>query len=453
MKLRKLRFVRGSSFLVFLLLISTTGIAQGNLDVWGTVPSPSRGNKASDLKGIDAVAGDDIWAVGEFNPGIPPTETGRRTLIEHWNGTSWSVVRSPNPNWEGLDYATLEAVDDVASNDVWAVGYSEDFASLRLNTLATHWDGTRWRIFPTPNPAGINQPNQLFGVAAVTTENVWAVGRVGLNSKPLTLHWDGTRWQAVRNNCGSGALHGVTAISATDIWAVGEGISCHYDGANWTAVPVPPANGSITIFDVSASTSNDVWAVGQYIYCVDEHCDAFPYAIHWNGSQWQATNPPGVILSGVLALAPNNVFAVGTYSVGTLIIRWDGSQWATVASPDPETGGFLNEIAATNSGELWAVGSYYTFDYKEKTLVEQAPSKTQGTLVGNTNVADAVVSWIGPVNGSTSTDISGHYQAAGLPAGRYSVIVSYGGCNPDAANVDIVAGEITTQDFHLQCSQ
>lgn len=68
MKLRKLRFVPGSSFLVFLLLISTTGVAQGNLNVWGTVPNPSRGNKASDLKGIAAVASDDIWAVGEFNP-------------------------------------------------------------------------------------------------------------------------------------------------------------------------------------------------------------------------------------------------------------------------------------------------------------------------------------------------------------------------------------------------
>ena len=68
MKLRKLRFVHGSTFLIFFLLISTSGVAQGNLDVWGTVPSPSRGNKASDLKGIAAVASDDIWAVGEFNP-------------------------------------------------------------------------------------------------------------------------------------------------------------------------------------------------------------------------------------------------------------------------------------------------------------------------------------------------------------------------------------------------
>ncbi|MGH8008784.1 MAG: hypothetical protein ACREQ3_17480, partial [Candidatus Binatia bacterium] len=53
--------------------------AQSDLPVWGLVPSPNRGPLANTLKGIAAVSTNDIWAVGEFNPGIPPTATGRRT--------------------------------------------------------------------------------------------------------------------------------------------------------------------------------------------------------------------------------------------------------------------------------------------------------------------------------------------------------------------------------------
>src|SRR5581483_3103344 len=237
----------------------------------------------------------DIWAVGEFNPGVPPTETGRRTLAEHWDGTAWRIVPTPNPSWTGLDLATLEAADKVATNDVWAVGFSEDFGSLAIRTLTEHWDGTRWIIVPSPNPAGPKLPNQLFDVAAVAANDAWSVGAVTTDYRPLILHWDGSIWRAVANNCGGkyNELHGITALSVADIWAVGEFTTCHYDGKSWTAFAIPPSGGTDTLFDVSAVSANDVWAVGQSIFCDAYHCYAEPYAIHWNGSQWQKTLAPG----------------------------------------------------------------------------------------------------------------------------------------------------------------
>jgi hypothetical protein len=86
---------------------------------WGTVPSPNRGNRQNVLKGISTISASDIWAVGEYNPGVPPTETGRRTLTQHWDGSTWKVVASPNPSWTGLDLATLEDVAAISANDVW----------------------------------------------------------------------------------------------------------------------------------------------------------------------------------------------------------------------------------------------------------------------------------------------------------------------------------------------
>ena len=43
-----------------------------------------------------------------------------QTLTEHWNGTAWSVVASPNL---GTSDNVLYGVAAVAANDVWAVGY------------------------------------------------------------------------------------------------------------------------------------------------------------------------------------------------------------------------------------------------------------------------------------------------------------------------------------------
>jgi hypothetical protein len=43
----------------------------------------------------------------------------RQTLIEHWNGTQWSVVPSPNLMGNNL----LRGVAIVSANDVWAVGF------------------------------------------------------------------------------------------------------------------------------------------------------------------------------------------------------------------------------------------------------------------------------------------------------------------------------------------
>jgi hypothetical protein len=62
-----------------------------------------------------------------------------------------------------------------------------------------------------------------------------------------------------------------------------------------------------------------------------------------------------------------------------------------------------------------------------------------------------VISWFGPVSGSTETDPFGDYDVAGLPAGTYDFIASHPGCVPDSAEVIVVAGQMTVQDFHIQC--
>jgi hypothetical protein len=64
-------------------------------------------------------------------------KTHRKAAIEHWDGTSWSIVSSPNPTKSpGLD-SSLRAIAAISASDIWAVGFN--FTSLGgWDTLPEH---------------------------------------------------------------------------------------------------------------------------------------------------------------------------------------------------------------------------------------------------------------------------------------------------------------------------
>jgi len=66
---------------------------------------------------VAIVAASNIWAEVDF---IDNTPSAFQTLIEQWNGTSWSVVASPNPigSQDFFDAASA----DPSSGQAWAVG-------------------------------------------------------------------------------------------------------------------------------------------------------------------------------------------------------------------------------------------------------------------------------------------------------------------------------------------
>ena len=95
-----------------------------------------------------------------------------RTLIEHWDGTAWTVVPSPN---KGPFPNSLSGVTAVAPDDVWAVGtwFTKAFDD---RTLTLHWDGTAWHRVQSPNAGPPKAANDLVSVSAIATDDVWAVG-------------------------------------------------------------------------------------------------------------------------------------------------------------------------------------------------------------------------------------------------------------------------------------
>jgi hypothetical protein len=82
-----------------MLSVGNSASALEQSEAWGQVPSPNVGSLENELAGLAVVGPNDIWAVGRYNSGRPPTATGRDTLALRWNGTAWSAVPTPNPTW------------------------------------------------------------------------------------------------------------------------------------------------------------------------------------------------------------------------------------------------------------------------------------------------------------------------------------------------------------------
>lgn len=76
-------------------------------------------DSVNNLYGVAAASASDVWAVGSYSN--DPQNQDVQTLIEHWNGSSWSIVPGLNPGAQGNAF---NAVTTVSASNVWAVGFS-----------------------------------------------------------------------------------------------------------------------------------------------------------------------------------------------------------------------------------------------------------------------------------------------------------------------------------------
>jgi hypothetical protein len=92
-----------------------------------------------ELKAVSAAVRDDVWAVGESPSVFAGTQLPRGTLIEHWDGASWTVVTGPPSAGELADVAAVDA------RNVWVVGSTNDH-----KPIVEYWDGAPWIRTPEP---------------------------------------------------------------------------------------------------------------------------------------------------------------------------------------------------------------------------------------------------------------------------------------------------------------
>lgn len=165
------------------------------------VPVPAGGGA---WQGIDLLSATDGWAVGVSGSLVEGEPA--QTLIAHWDGARWQQVASPSP---GTLSSRLNAVTAVAADDAWAVGEvrnTDDSKTAR--SLLLHWDGSSWSRVDSPDPGAVT--TTLLAVDAAGPGELWAVGYTldtvtddpdpDELSHAVALHLAGGRWRVLRSS-------------------------------------------------------------------------------------------------------------------------------------------------------------------------------------------------------------------------------------------------------------
>src|SRR5690348_6266142 len=104
------------------------------------------------LTGVDVLSASDVWAVGYYsNGGVS------QPLALHWDGSTWS--NSPVPG-AGM----LRKVRVLAPDNVWAAGTVYDGTLQRYRSLVEHFDGTSWAPVMSANAAAAD--TEIIGLDA-----------------------------------------------------------------------------------------------------------------------------------------------------------------------------------------------------------------------------------------------------------------------------------------------
>jgi hypothetical protein len=364
---------------------------------WSIVPSPNQGTRSNSLYGVSCTSSSLCTAVGYYETSSRPFIA--QTLIESWNGTSWSIVSSPN---EGTGNNSLYGVSCVSSSSCTGVGDYVNSSGIN-QTLIESWNGTKWSIVSSPSKktstSALN--NGLKGVSCASSSLCTAVGYYDNSSgihQTLIESWNGTKWSIVSSpskktstSALNNGLSGVSCASSSLCTAVGYydnstgtqlTLAESWNGTKWSIVSSPSKKTSTSALNngfsgVSCASSSLCTAVGGY---VNSSGTVLTLAESWNGTKWSIVSSPNKAtsnndLQGVSCTSSSSCTAVGNYGSSStptqaLIESWNGTKWSTVTSPNEGTGDYLYGVSCVSSSSCTAVGQYTSSSTSPQTLIE-----------------------------------------------------------------------------------
>jgi alpha-tubulin suppressor-like RCC1 family protein len=377
----------GGAYAAALISSAPAQTSAATPSIWHVVNTPDLGGTTVSnytFAAVSAASATDAWAVGTSEV------SGDLPLAEHWNGTAWSHVAIPVATTVGQ--AELNGVDDLSPTNAWAVGDFEETGTTNELTLIEHWNGTAWTVVPSPNPGtGTGSADVLTAIDGVGPNDLWAVGYFDIGGEFNALlfeHWNGTAWSFVPppEESGEQFATAVTAITSNDVWVVGNvgfnqaTVAANWNGTSWQEVTTPTlqtTDSTNFLTGVSADGANDVWASGYEGNVNDTNFDQ-PYMLHWTGTSWQLVELPdagseGSSLAGDTVLSPTDVWAVGRTGEsdgGALALteHFNGTTWSIKPGLDPgqlealpqngldAIASLGTSVSTSATGVVWAVG-------------------------------------------------------------------------------------------------
>ncbi len=255
------------------------------------------------LAGISCPSVSDCWAVG-YGPHASHSFSRARPdhlVLLHFDGASWQQTEPPSlPT--AMPSTLLFGVSCFDPSFCVAVGEAARSASSAQDMIVLSYDGLEWSAALTPTLSHGSQA-WLKSVACMSTQRCVAVGSASTSTasaaspidRTLVIAYDGSAWKVARSpdplgGSGNDDLSGVACTSPTSCIAVGaltsasgeqRNLVLRFDGASWSAEPVPDSGG------------HDALGDPYFLGCGGSTC--------WDNS-----------LSGIACIQATTCFAVGS---------------------------------------------------------------------------------------------------------------------------------------------
>jgi len=282
---------------------------------WTSTPTPAPGSNFSTLFSVAAVPGE-AWAVGV----ALDASYAAHGIIEAWDGSAWQFVKTPHLDSER---DILYSVTALNAHDVWAAGIQQN-ANGTFENLVEHFDGTNWHVVATPDPGAYG--NQLYAITATGPNDIYAVGQRNDRDSdtPLVLHYDGHAWSVVCAPAVSGTVLQAVTVHDGQVWAVGQTDNSaqqaypvveHLANGHWSAQVLHNVGSSFSdITGVAVDANGMPWLVGTAYDATKGK--QVPVVAEDIAAGWTAVAAPdpgvGDTVLGGISSAGGNLWTVGS---------------------------------------------------------------------------------------------------------------------------------------------
>lgn len=326
---------------------------------WSMAIGVQEGTQAVQLSDVTADRPNDAWAIGSARAANQATF---EPVVEHWNGSSWSMVALPASALKVMGTASPRATIGASSpSNVWAFGIGGSWL---------HWNGKQWTAGTLAPPAKGALGPYLGSPLVFGPSDAWVFGEY-LTSKgtlvPYGVHYNGQAWKSftVPGDFGFAAE---SAVSPSDIYAVlnavearSGGALTHWDGSRWSTVRLPSALTSSGELDsLYARSDGDIWVGGK----VSKTGNAV--VAHWNGVAWSTRvfRPvPDFSEDALIQMVPDGrggIWALASCTLGSCWRLWHFSNGQWQGPYQPRISGTATSVTdlaqVPGTMSLWGAG-------------------------------------------------------------------------------------------------
>ncbi len=174
---------------------------------WTILPTPNpTGASITPLLSVSCSSADACTAVGYTTNALTDIAA---TFAEVWNGHGWVIQSVPDP--DGSPFSQLGSVSCTSAHACIAVGYSFTPFYASVDTLIERWDGHTW----TPETAPNENRTFLQSVTCTTSTRCTAVGNLNAGGFVTTVAevWNGVTWKIETTPNPSGEQAILSAVS------------------------------------------------------------------------------------------------------------------------------------------------------------------------------------------------------------------------------------------------